>query len=375
LKYKKVDSFKKLTATEKKKDEPTGTLKYFEKLEIKEHYNLETLLDLYENLDTEKNDMRNLEQDIGAIKQRIEMLEMKIKNANQYIKEIDKHKKSIFEFWKFTNKSEAEKLNAGEEIKEEQKTNKIKKTFNYISDLEETGKQFDKEIRNVLSKAETDSIFITTTEILEDINLLLNKKEISENHLEKLKEELIYENKTRTVDIFGSIAESQEKIKTLGNIRHRENEKNKLPILLINENTTLEEYKKILKDIIETIKNSMKKFKTFIDIPVYMVGNLENKLNIFYINPEEALEQSNGSQKTLYKINLSEGTNCLPLSNIIYYNNENKTLPLGMNVTSGVLLNMEDLELKEEEIEENYKVEFGETGAKVLKLNIYKYDV
>ena len=375
FKYKKIDNSKKITSEEKKKEEQTGTLKYFEKLEIKEHYNLETLLNLYESLDVENNDIRNLEQDIEAMHQRINMLELKIKNANQYIKEIDKHKKSIFEFWRFTNKPEAQALNEGTETPHEKRKMKIKKTFNYITDLEDIGKQFDKETRNVLSKEETDSIFIATTEIFKDINLLLNNQDIPEEHLNTLKEKLIEENKNKTVDIFGSIAESQEKIKTLGNIRHRENEKNKFPILHLKESTTLEEYKQILQKIIETIDSSIKKFKTSIDIPVYMVGELKNKLNIFYINPEEALAHSTKTKENLYKLNLTEGTNCLPLTNIIYYNNENKTLPLGMMISTGILLNTDKLNFKKEEKDTNYKIKFYENEIKSVELDIYKYDI
>ena len=53
-------------------------------------------------------------------------IERKIKNANIYLNEIDLHKKSIFEFWKFTNKDELPSLNEGEE--EENKENISKAT-------------------------------------------------------------------------------------------------------------------------------------------------------------------------------------------------------------------------------------------------------
>ena len=81
LKYKKVDTLKQLETSELTKEEiqrPKGKLKYFEKLEIKEHYNLENLIELYENLDAEYNEIRNLEQDIDAMNKRIEMLIRKV---------------------------------------------------------------------------------------------------------------------------------------------------------------------------------------------------------------------------------------------------------------------------------------------------------
>ncbi len=378
MKYKKINTLNQLEANESSKEEiqkPKGKLKYFEKLEIKEHYNLENLIELYENLDSEYNEIRNLEQDIDAIHKRISMLEMKIKNADEYIRNIDSHKKSIFEFWKFAKKDEIKLLGEGNFLIEEKRKNKIKKTFNFESDLEDIGKQFDMIERKTLKKPETDSIYIATTKILEDINLLLNEEKIPEEHLEILKRKLQEENKGKKIDIFGSIMESQEKIKTLGNIRHRENEKSIFPILLIKEDTTLKEYEDILTNIIGIINKAMNKIEITIDIPVYMVGNLTDDLKIFYINAEEALKKSKNSKENLYKINLKEGTKCLPLANIIYYNNENQTLPLGMNITSGILLNLKKLKLKEISNEENYKIEFNAKDTKSLKLNIYEYNL
>lgn len=376
MKYKKVNTLKQLESSEASKEEvpkPKGRLKYFEKLEIKEHYNLENLIELYENLDSEYNEIRNLEQDIDAMNKRISMLEMKISNADEYIRNIDAHKKSIFEFWRFTKKEEIKLLGEGNFSSEEKKKSKIKKTFNFDSDFEDIGKQFDMLERKNLNKQETDSIYIATTEILEDINLLLNGEKIPKEHLEILKNKLQEENKGKKIDIFGSIMESQEKIKTLGNIRHRENEKNIFPILLIKENTTLKEYEDILKNIIEIINKAMKKFELTIDLPVYMVGELTDDFKIFYINPEEALQKVKQSEENLYKINLAEGTKCLPLTNIMYYNNENQTLPLGMNISSGMLLNLKKIKIKEVSKEENHKIEFNEDNTKALKLNIYEY--
>ena len=52
-------------------------------------------------------------------------LTKKIENAELYIYEIEKHKKSIFEFWKFTNKDEISTLTQGEQ--EELPKTKIEK--------------------------------------------------------------------------------------------------------------------------------------------------------------------------------------------------------------------------------------------------------
>ena len=143
----------------------------------------------------------------------------------------------------------------------------------------------DKEQRTVFTKEETDSIFIATTNVLNDINCIIHKEKISEEHLLKLKEEMQENEKNTAFDIFGSIDSSNEQVKTLGNIKHRENAKNKFSILNLKGKTTLKEYTNKIRNIADDIQASIKKFKSDIEIPIYKVGNIEDGLNVFYINP------------------------------------------------------------------------------------------
>lgn len=373
IKYKKKNiQIKTENAPEK---EETSKLKYCERTEIKEVYTLEELLTLYTNLDQEVNNVKDLELDIKAINKRIDILQIKIKNANQYIKEIDEHKKSIFEFWRFTNKDEAKGLNEGSP--EQPLSKKLKKVFNYELDFEDLSKQLDKSQRETFSKEETDNIYIATTDIIEDLNNVINNNKILEEHLEALKQEMLNNSKIVTFDIFGSISSSKDKIKSLGNIKHRENEKNKFAILNIKEDTTIEEYKQMLKHIMESILQSISKFKNTIELPIYKVGNLEKGLNVFYINPENALKQTQDKETKLYKITLKENTNCVAFTNIMYYNNTNQTLPLGMNVTDGILIDTRNLDLELKEKNQNYviKQKIDESKPETLKINIYEYEI
>ena len=370
----------KKTSLQPKKGNPiakeeTGKLKYCERAEIKEVYTLEELLTLYTNLYQETNAIKDLELDIEAITKRIDILKTKIKNATQYIKEIDKHKKSIFEFWRFTKKDEAKQLTEG--TTEIHQSKKIKKVFNYELDFENFSKQLDRTQREIFSKDETDNIFIATTEILADINALINNETIPEEHLEKLKSEMKKTDKVVAFDIFGSILSSREQIKTLGNVNHRENEKNKFAILNIKDNTTIKEYSEILKNIYENIKECMDKFSNPLEIPIYKVGELTEGFNVFYINPENALKQASEKETNLYKIILKENTKCLAFTNIMYYNNTNQTLPLGMNVTDGILINTENLNLKLKEKNQNYIIKANTDMPKpeTLKINIYEYEI
>jgi len=339
----------RITFTEK---EENCKLKYCERTEIKDIYTLEELLTLYGNLDQETNAIKDLELDIEAMNQRIQMLEIKIKNATQYIKEIDEHKKSIFEFWRFTNKDEVKQLDEGEI--EVPKSKKLKKAFNYESDFEDLSKQYDKLEREIFIKEETDYIHISTTDILDDINRASNNKKIPEKNFEDLKKEMTESNKKVSVDIFGSVSSSKDKVKTLGNIKHRENEKNRFAILGLKEDATLEQYADRLKEVYQNIEQSMEKFKNTIEVPIYKAGEIAAGLNVFYMNPENALKQANDKDIDLYKIILKENINCIPLTNIMYYNNANQTLPLGMHVSDGILINTKKLNLETKGKTENY---------------------
>lgn len=373
IKYKKKSIQTKTENTPEK--EETSKLKYCERTEIKEVYTLEELLALYTNLDQEVNNVKDLELDIEAMNSRIGLLQIKLKNANQYIKEIDEHKKSIFEFWRFTNKDEAKGLNEGSP--EPQISKKLKKAFNYELDFEDLSKQLDKSQREIFTKEETDNIYIATTNIIEDLNNVINKNKIPAERLETLKQEMLDDNKVVTFDIFGSISSSKDKIKTLGNIKHRENEKNKFAILNMKEETNTEEYEKTLKQIVESISQSMNKFENTIEIPIYKTGKLENGFNVFYINPENALKQAQEKETKLYKITLKENTNCLAFTNIMYYNNTNQTLPLGMHITDGILIDTRKLNLELKEKNQNYviKQKMDEPKPEALKINIYEYEI
>ena len=121
----------------------------------------------------------------------------------------------------------------------------------------------------------------------------------------------------------------------------------------------------------------MSKFKNTIEIPIYKTGELQDGLNVFYINPENSLKHVNQKETNLYKIILKENTNCLAFTNIMYYNNANQTLPLGMHVTDGILIDTKKLNLKLKEKKQNYVIKADEDAAKpnTLKINIIEYEI
>ena len=102
---------------------------------------------------------------------------------------------------------------------------------------------------------------------------------------------------------------------------------------------------------------------------------------MFNIEGKEAIYNFSENDKkklNLYKINLKEKTPILAFTNIAYFENNNKTLPLGMNISEGILLNNKsmDLELKvKQEIKmvtyKNAKDQLSDIEVKTIKVEEY----
>lgn len=300
----------------------------------KEYYTIEDLVDITKVLERTISKIKNTKLDITAMEASIERLDKRIANAKSYIDEIEEHKKSIFEFWKFVSKDEVPGLNEPEQ--EEIVNRQIEKTFDYDEDLEEIGKKLDKKNRDELSKEECDSLFIANTDVLEDINILKDNENADfSNHIDLIKKEALQEEvlfANEEFNIFGSMTEDKTKLNTLGNTKHREIKKSKFRILEINKQTSNEEYIKNLKEITNYLDSAIGKAKFGMKLNVFCASNAVltgQKFNIFYIKPEDALETLKDCEKiNLYKIKLNEKTKVIALTNIVYYDNTNKTLPV-----------------------------------------------
>ncbi len=272
-------------------------------------------------------------------------------------------------------------LNEGE--KEEVKHNEIEKVFDYVEDMEELGKKLDRKNREAFSKDELDSIFITDTKTLEDINSLRNKeKENFDEQIEELKQEALKTEilfASEEFDIFGSMSEDKTKINVLGNTKHREIKKNKFRILDITKNTKNEQYVKRLQEIIVSLDKSIEKAKFGFNLKAFYASTdvlNNNDYNLLYINPKNALEKfKNFDKVNLYNIKLKENTKAVALTNIAYYDNTNKTLPIGMNVSDKILVDMSklNLELKKQKL---FRInqEIDEMNAQTKIVCVYEYE-
>ncbi len=320
-------------------------------------YTIEELIRSYKELEEEETKLKNTVMDINAIKLKNKNMKKKIENATLFIEEIDKHKKSIFEFWKYSNKDEMAVLPEGEE-EEIGVVKRIEKVFDYVEDFENYGINLDKLQRELLTADETDSIYIATTNVFSILNKL--KQNIAtpkdvEAVLKMLKKELREcedETESDDFDIFGGISQDNTKIKKIGNKLHRESEKDKFHILEVTKMTRQIGFKLSLEQVVKNIKNSLEKVKSPEDVTLYkaVMGEKidENQFNLFNMNPEAELKEiskNEGNNINLYKISLKKDQNIIGFTNIIYYDNQNKTLPLGMDFSSKVIIDVSKLEL------------------------------
>lgn len=378
------DKYKSNTLEEDEK--PIKEKKKTTKKNKKKNYTIEELVELYKEFEKIENKLKNVFMDINALKLKKRNMEKKIQNATNFIAEIDNHKKSIFEFWKYSNKDEMATLPEGEE-EEINVIKKITKVFDYEEDLENFGKMMDKVQRKNLSKEETDAIYITTTNILELLNKVKKNeilpKEI-ETSLKEIKKEAV-EAKTLTqkdeFDIFGGIVQDSTKISEIKNKKHRELAKDKFNILDISKNTKQIGYKLSLEKIVENIKNAIQKIVISEDVPVYMATSEkldEKNINIFDINPEIEISKAMKQEKNkinFYKINLKRGSNAISYTNCIFYDNQNKTLPVGQDLSSNIMVDIAKLNLKLENKTSFKILEFEDEKDDFSKINVKTVDV
>ena len=353
----------------------------------KGNYTLEELLELYQELAKLENELKNLLMDINALKLKNKNRKKKIENATKFIEEIDSHKKSIFEFWKYTNKDEVAALAEGE-IEEVSTIKKITKVFEFEDDFEKFGKMMDKIQRRVLTKEETDSLYLLSINLVDILNKVKNNEVLPkdiENSLKEIKKEA-KEEKMLTADeefdIFGGIVHDRTRVSKIKNKKHREIAKDKYNILEINKNTKQIGYKLALEKIVGNIKNALEKVVVVDDLPIYKaIADEElkkNNFNLFNINEE--LEMNDIIEKdedkiNLYKINLKKGINAISYTNIIFYDNQNKTLPVGQDLSTKILIDISKIKLKKESEKQFHMLNFEEKDNDFSKINVKTINV
>jgi len=384
IKYKKKTTLKYID--ENKREKIMESVIQNDKKEInfgkgEENHTLEELLNKYKEYAEKETELQNLIKDINSLILKNKNMIKKIENAIKYIEEIDKHKKSIFEFWKYSNKDEILELEEGE--KEEINVKKISTIFNYEDDKENFGQALDSIQRKKLTNEELDSIFMTTTKELDMINKIKTEQKIMVKELNEkikiLKEEMSEERlltENEEFDMFGTLITDDKKIKKISNKEHREKSRDKFKILDITKKTTKMDYKEKIQEIIDNITRATQKIESDRDIVIYKASVNENlnkdEINIFNINSKDEIEKALGQAETmnLFKINLKRGTNLIGYSNIVFFENSSKTLPVGMDLSDNILVDLSKVNLKEIKRKQIRIVDFEKGDADILKEKI-----
>ena len=188
-------------------------------------------------------------------------------------------------------------------------------------------------------------------------------------------------------DIFGGIIHDRTRVSKIKNKKHREIAKDKYNILEINKNTKQIGYKLALEKIAGNIKNALEKVVVVDDLPIYKaIADEElrkNNFNLFNINEE--LEMNDIIEKdedkiNLYKINLKKGINAISYTNIIFYDNQNKTLPVGQDLSTKILVDISKVQLEEKSKKEFHMVNFEEKDNDFSKIyiktiNVHEYEI
>ena len=151
-----------------------------------------------------------------------------------------------------------------------------------------------------------------------------------------------------------------------------------------------------LEQIVGNIKNALEKVVVSEDLPVYLASTEEmlsvNDFNVFNINPENEIQeimtqklmlQRNITQKVdniyLFKLNLKRGMHAISFTNSVFYDNQNKTLPIGQDLSTKILVDMSKLELDLEEEKVFHLVEFEDekddfSEISIKTIHVMKYE-
>ncbi|MGP1608935.1 MAG: hypothetical protein ACTTGJ_03725 [Clostridium sp.] len=378
---------------EKKQKEIEAELNFKEKYQLKGNFcTIEEFLNIYEEYLKQRKEYGNNIKDIESITPIITNLEYNVTNAIKYITEISMEKKSLIGFLKYTNKDNLMKLKQTLEV-ENTNINQIEnnngtsklKTFNFELDYSIFGENIDSQNRENLTEDEINGIYLAINGMLKYINMV-KQQNINEESLElylktlqKEYEEYV-EKSGAEYDIFGNISKDQ-KIRYIKDKSFRETDRNKFQILKYTKEIQKLDIIEKMYECLKILESSIEKIVINKNIDIYKIGNWSLKIkedvyDIYNLDINEELKniKEEDSSFNLFHLELSSEFKALFLSNIFFYNNLNKTLPLGMDISSQVLLDMSKYTYRLKEIRKVRvtKEEGMKAITKNLNIHIYK---
>ncbi len=327
----------------------------------KANITIEDFVKLYDSHKYIYDKVKNITLDINAAKLFEINIDKKIENAKMYINEIDSSRRNIFEFWRFTNKDNLKELEEPDKTKlpneEEEKIEnnidvKRDKIFDYDMDYTKFAQEIDKFQREKFTIEEIESIFLSSTKILDIVNNM-KTKDIVEQDIINLKNELLEEkakekNQGTEYDIFGNL-DANLSVDYFGDKSFREKKRNKLNILKYYETIENVELLEKIHNINESIQRALNKTSTKYIFECYKVlpilgSQNEKGYDIYDLNPDKELKSyiyDKEDKIQLIKVKVPTMSKAIFYTNIMYYLNQNNTLPLGMDVSSKLLLDGE----------------------------------
>ena len=191
------------------------------------------------------------------------------------------------------------------------------------------------------------------------------------------------------IDIFGGLSEDTRKITKLANKSHREHPKNKYSILRISKTLKTVEYMASLENVINIIEKAIEKNKLSQEVAGYKWieedQNIDtNEFNIFNLNPEKEIENAlmgtESGKVNLYKMNFDKNIKAIAFSNCVYYDNQNKTLPVGMDKDTRILAKILDTDISldsKKVIRVGRLEDENDLSSKLIikTINVLEYDV
>ena len=111
-------------------------------------------------------------------------------------------------------------------------------------------------------------------------------------------------------------------------------------VIDVNKNTSLDRFIEKLKSIVRDIEKALAQIKAPMNLSLYIAEENVNKnsFEIYHVNPEEAINDIESTDEHICRINIKKGMPLVFLTNTIYYDNYNKTLPEGMELNDLVLI-------------------------------------
>ena len=211
-------------------------------------------------------------------------------------------------------------------------------------------------------------------------------------YMKKIKKDLQNEKditEEEVIDIFGGLSEDTRKITKLANKSHREHPKNKYSILRISKTLKTVEYKAALENVINIIEEAIEKNKLLQNVAGYKWieedQNIDtNEFNIFNLNPEKEIENAlvgtESGKVNLYKMNFDKNIKAIALANCVYYDNQNKTLPIGMDKDTRILAKILDTDISldsKKVIRVGRLEDENDIASKLIikTINVLEYDV